>query len=154
MHHRAWLLSGFYHRALPIVPLWIQSCFISQQGFIDYREVRDPILCKKNHEPGCSSCLWSQHLGGRGRWISESVKSVWSTVSSEQPGLHRDPVSKNKQVSNKHDDKPVVWEYIMELSHQRCECQAQARRAHEDFKAQGQQHSCHVAQWHRACSAC
>ena len=42
--------------------------------------------------------LWSQHLGGRGRWISEFEANLVYRVSSRTAKTtQRNPVSKNKQ---------------------------------------------------------
>jgi len=44
------------------------------------------------------ACLKSRHSGGRGRRISVSLRSAWSTDQvSGQPGLHRETLSQKKK---------------------------------------------------------
>jgi hypothetical protein len=46
----------------------------------------------------------SQHMGGRGRWISEFEASLVYRVSSRTArASQRNPVSKNKNKTNKND---------------------------------------------------
>jgi hypothetical protein len=65
-------------------------------------------FCFKNQvEPGSGgTCLQSQHLGGKGRWISEFEASLVYRVSSRTArAIQRNPVSKNKQTTNKQTNK-------------------------------------------------
>jgi hypothetical protein len=67
-----------------------------------------------------------------------SLKPARSIISSEQPGLPRDPVSKKtKQISNKHE--PVMQEHFVVQIHQCCELQTWVGRAHDNFKAEAQE---------------
>jgi hypothetical protein len=56
-------------------------------------------------------CLQSQHLGGRGRWISEFEASLVYRVSSRTArATQRNPVSKNKQTKKpKNKKKGMCW---------------------------------------------
>jgi hypothetical protein len=56
----------------------------------------------ENKPGGVGTCLLSQHLGGRGRWISEfEVSLVYRVSSRTARATQRNPVSKkaNKQKS-------------------------------------------------------
>ena len=59
-----------------------------------------------SHEPVLragrgSARPWSQHSGGRGRWISEFQASLVYRVSSRTAGLHRETLSGKKQKKTK-----------------------------------------------------
>jgi hypothetical protein len=58
-------------------------------------------------KPGNSgACLLSQHLGGRGRWISEFQASLAYRVSSRTArAIQRNPVSENKKTKTKTKTK-------------------------------------------------
>jgi nitrogen fixation protein FixH len=52
------------------------------------------------------TCLSSQHLGGRGRWISEFEASLVYKVSSRTARpIQRNPVSKNQTKPNQKKKK-------------------------------------------------
>jgi hypothetical protein len=57
------------------------------------------------------ACLYSQHLGGRGRWISEFEASLVYRVSSRTArAIQKNPVLENK--TNKQTNKQTnqkVW---------------------------------------------
>jgi hypothetical protein len=53
----------------------------------------------RNPMPGGGSHLYSQHLGGRGRQISEFEASLFYRVSSRTAkGTQRNPVSKQNKI--------------------------------------------------------
>jgi hypothetical protein len=58
---------------------------------------------KRKYKPGSGgTCLYSQHLGGRGRRISEFEASLVYRVSSRTVrATQRNPVLKNKTKQNK-----------------------------------------------------
>ena len=57
---------------------------------------------------GGSAHLKSQHLGGRGRWVSLSSKPDWSTKSIlGQRRLHKEILSKKPSVAG--SDAPQTW---------------------------------------------
>jgi hypothetical protein len=49
---------------------------------------------------GGGAHLSSQHLGGRGRWISEFQASLVYKVSSRTPGLHAETLSSKTRKTN------------------------------------------------------
>jgi hypothetical protein len=56
------------------------------------------VYVRKLEPGGGGTCLSSQHLGGRGRWISEFEASlVYRLRSRTARATQRNPVSKNKQ---------------------------------------------------------
>jgi hypothetical protein len=55
--------------------------------------------CWKEQLRGGGAHLLSQHLGGRGRQISESEANLFYRVSPGQPGLHRETPVTNKQTN-------------------------------------------------------
>jgi hypothetical protein len=58
---------------------------------------------------GGGTHLYSQHLGNRGRWISEFKASLVYRVSSRiARAIQRNPVSKNKQ-TNKNKTKQRTY---------------------------------------------
>jgi hypothetical protein len=59
------------------------------------------------------ACLESQHLGGRGRWISEFEASLVYRVSSRTArAIQRNPVSKNKNNNNNNNNNKNPKNYI------------------------------------------
>jgi hypothetical protein len=55
--------------------------------------------------------LYSQHLGSRGRWISEFEASLVYKVSSRTArAIQRNPVSKNKKNKTKQNKKGIYYE--------------------------------------------
>jgi hypothetical protein len=65
-------------------------------------------------KPGSGgTCLQSQHLGGKGRWISEFQASLVYRVSSRTArATQRNPVSKNSPHKKKEDIKSLGTEVI------------------------------------------
>ena len=62
---------------------------------------------KKIDKPGVDGTyLYSQHLGGRSRWIFVSLRPVWSTERVPgQPALHRETLSQNTNKKKKNKEK-------------------------------------------------
>jgi hypothetical protein len=60
-----------------------------------------------DHGPGGGGThLYSQHLGGRGRWISEFEASLVFRMSPGQPGLHKETLSqKTKEMDHEAKDE-------------------------------------------------
>jgi hypothetical protein len=68
--------------------------------------------CENAHKPGSDGTrLQSQHLGGRGRWISEFEASLVYRVSSRTArATQRNPVSKNnnKTTTKMHTKRHIA----------------------------------------------
>jgi hypothetical protein len=63
------------------------------------------------------TCLSSQHLGGRGRQISEfKVSLVYRVSSRTARAIQRNPVSKNKQNKNKTKQNKKIYIVIMTVN--------------------------------------
>jgi hypothetical protein len=74
---------------------------------IAYRKKFEKYCRNRYLEPGRGgACLSSQHLGGRGRWISEFEASLVYRVSSRTArATQRNPVLKNKQTNKQTRNK-------------------------------------------------
>jgi hypothetical protein len=58
---------------------------------------------------------WTQHLGGRGRWVSEFEASLFYKVSSRTAkAIQRNPVSQNKTKQTKQTKQKTKTKYAIE----------------------------------------